>query len=77
MAHERNATLARAQQAHVDVLEGNDPVATILDYARRHNITQIFVGHNLRRTWRARFRGTPLGRLIRDAEGMDVRVFPQ
>ena len=45
----RNATLARAQQAHVDVLEGKDPIKTILDYARTHGITQIFVGHNLRR----------------------------
>ena len=77
MALERNATLARAQQAQVDILEGKDPVKTILEYARAHNITQIFVGHNLRRTWRARLGGTPLDRLIRDAEGMDVRVFPQ
>ncbi len=77
MANERNATLARAQNAHLDVLEGDDPVATILDYARNHGITQIFLGHNLRRTWRARLTGTPLERLIRDAEGIDVRVFPQ
>ncbi len=77
MANERNATLARAQQARLEVLEGKDAVATILDYARRHNITQIFVGHNLRRTWRSRLIGTPLERLIRDAEGIDVRVFPQ
>lgn len=77
MALERNATLARAQQAQVDILEGKDPIKTILDYARSHNITQIFVGHNLRRTWRARLGGTPLDRIIRDAEGMDVRVFPQ
>ena len=76
MALERNATLARAQLAQVDVLEGRDPVATILDYARSHGITQIFVGHNLRRTWRARIQGTPLDQLIRDAEGIDVRVFP-
>ena len=52
-------------------------MATILDYARRHGITQMFVGHTLRRTWSARLRGTPLERLIREAEGMDVRVFPQ
>lgn len=77
MANERNMALARAQEAHIDVLEGDDAVATIIDYARRHNITQIFVGHSLRRTWRARFSGTPLERLIREAEGMDVRVFPQ
>jgi K+-sensing histidine kinase KdpD len=51
-------------------------VATILEYAREHGITQLFVGHNLRRDWRARFRGSPLERLIEGAEGIDVRVFP-
>lgn len=76
MALDRNATLARAHHARVDELEGRDPVATILDYARSHGITQIFVGHNLRRNWRARIAGTPLDQLIRDAEGIDVRVFP-
>jgi two-component system, OmpR family, sensor histidine kinase KdpD len=74
---ERNVTLAKAQQAQVETLEGKDAIATILEYARAHGITQIFVGHNLRRTWRDRLGGTPLDRLIRDAEGMDVRVFPQ
>jgi two-component system, OmpR family, sensor histidine kinase KdpD len=77
MALERNVTLARAQQAHVETLEGKDPIKTILNYAREHGITQIFVGHNLRRSWRNRLGGTPLDRLIRDAEGVDVRVFPQ
>jgi len=77
MALERNVTLAKAQQAQIDILEGDDPVATILDYAQHHGMTQIFLGHNLSRTWRARLRGSPLDRLIRDAEGFDVRVFPQ
>jgi two-component system sensor histidine kinase KdpD len=77
MALDRNVTLARAQQAHVETLEGKDPVKTILEYARGHGITQIFVGHNLRRGWRDRLGGTPLDQLIRDAEGIDVRVFPQ
>ena len=54
-----------------------DPVKTILTYARGQGITQIFVGHNLRRTWRARLFGTPLDRLIRGAGDIDVRVFPQ
>ena len=77
MALERNAMLARAQQARVEVLEGKDPIKTILEYARKEGITQIFVGHNLQRSWRNRLGGTPLDRLIRDAEGIDVRVFPQ
>jgi two-component system sensor histidine kinase KdpD len=77
MALDRNVMLARAQEAQVETLSGNDPIATILDYARAHGITQIFVGHNLRRGWRSRLGGTLLDRLIRDAEGIDVRVFPQ
>src|SRR5262245_29280738 len=77
MALERNVMLARAQDAAVETLTGRDPIATILEYARSHGITQIFVGHNLRRNWRSRLGGTPLDRLIRDAEGIDVRIFPQ
>jgi two-component system sensor histidine kinase KdpD len=76
IANERNIKVARAERARVDVLEGKDPVATILEYAREHRITQVFVGHNLRRDWRARLRGSPLDRLIEGAEGIDVRVFP-
>lgn len=79
LANERNAMLARAQDAHLDVLEGRDPVATIMAYARSHGITQVFVGHTMaRRTWWGIVaRRPPLDRLIRAAEGMDVRVFPQ
>jgi two-component system sensor histidine kinase KdpD len=77
LALDRNVTLAKAQDASVEILEGKDAIRTILDYARAHKITQIFAGHNLRRSWRNRLGGTPLDRLIRDAEGIDVRVFPQ
>jgi two-component system sensor histidine kinase KdpD len=77
MALDRNVMLARAQHAQVETLTGKDAIATILDYARSHGITQIFVGHNIRGGWRSRLGGTPLDRLIRDAEGIDVRVFPQ
>jgi two-component system sensor histidine kinase KdpD len=76
IANERNIRVARAERAHVDVLDGKEPVATILEYARARGITQLFVGHNLRRDWRARLRGSPLDRLIENAEGIDVRVFP-
>jgi two-component system sensor histidine kinase KdpD len=72
----RNVMLARAQEAHVDILEGRDPIQAILEYARTNGITQLFVGHNLRKDWRARLTGSVLDRLIDDAEGLDVRVFP-
>jgi two-component system sensor histidine kinase KdpD len=76
IANERNIKVARAERAHIDVLDGRDPVSMILEYARERGITQLFVGHNLRRDWRARLRGSALDRLIEGAEGMDVRVFP-
>ncbi len=76
IANERNVKFARAERAQIDILDGKDPVETILEYAHSHGITQLFVGHNLRRDWQARLRGSPLDRLIRGAEGVDVRVFP-
>jgi len=72
------AQLIEAQQveAQTAALDGYDPVETLMDFARAHRITQIFVGHPSRIHWWDRFLGGPLDRLIRAAEGIDVRVFP-
>jgi len=67
---------AQALGAAVEVLAGEDPIDTILQFARANRITQIFVGHSLRETLWRRWIGGPLDRLIRGAEGMDVRIFP-
>ena len=76
MALDRNVMLARAQQAHVDILDAKDPIGAILEYARAKGMTQLFVGHNLQRDWKSKLTGTLLDRLIADAVGIDVRVFP-
>jgi two-component system sensor histidine kinase KdpD len=75
-ALDRNLAIARDAQAHVELLDGEDPVGTILDFARERGITQIFVGHSAREQWWQRLTGTPLDRLIRGANDIDVRVFP-
>lgn len=67
---------ARISGARVDILEGDDPVETVMQYARAHGVTQIFVGQNRKQSWRTRWFGSPMNRLIREARGMDVRVFP-
>jgi two-component system sensor histidine kinase KdpD len=67
---------ARQVGAQTAALDGYDSVETLMDFARTHRITQIFVGHPSRVHWWDRFVGGPLDRLIRDAEGIDVRVFP-
>jgi two-component system sensor histidine kinase KdpD len=71
-----NLASARDAGAEVAVLEEKDFVESIIEYARAHRVTQIFIGHSLRRSWWDRIAGGPIDRLIRAAEGMDVRVFP-
>ncbi len=69
--------LARAAGAAIEVLDGEDPVDTILDFARARGITQLFIGHSRRSGLWTRIWGNPVDKLIRKSEGMDVRVFPQ
>lgn len=75
-ALERSLAIGRDAQAHIEILDGEDPIDTILDFARERGITQIFVGHSTREKWWQRLTGSPLDRLIRGADDIDVRVFP-
>jgi two-component system sensor histidine kinase KdpD len=68
--------IATAAEAHVQILEGDDPAEAILEFARSRGITQLFVGHS-QRTGLSRLRASPLDKLIWEGHGMDVRVFPQ
>ena len=68
--------LAREKNAEIVELDGEDPVDTILRFARKRGITQIYVGHRGHESWWERAFGSDLDRLIRAAEGFDVRVFP-
>lgn len=70
------AELARGKNAEIVELDGEDSVDTILRFARKRGITQIYVGHKGRESWWERAFGSDLDRLIRAAEGFDVRVFP-
>ncbi len=68
--------LGMEKHAEIVELEGDDAVETILRSARQRGITQLYVGHKGRDSWWERAFGNELDRLIRAAEGMDVRVFP-
>jgi len=71
-----NLAAARAANAHVEILQGEDPVELILQFAEEHGITQIFVGHSQQRGWLSRWKPNPVERLIMEAKGIDVRIFP-
>lgn len=68
---------ARAAGAKVEVLNGEDPVAAILEFARARAVTQLFLGHTQNSGLATRLWGSPVDRFIRRAEGMDLRIFPQ
>jgi two-component system sensor histidine kinase KdpD len=71
-----NLDYAHEAKARVELLSGEDPIESILDFAAKHGITQIFVGHSNQTGWTSRLRANPVERLIMEADGIDVRVFP-
>jgi two-component system, OmpR family, sensor histidine kinase KdpD len=73
---DHNLKLARGANAEVHALDGEDPAETLLAFARGRGVTQIFAAHGSRQNWWERTLGGPVDRLIRDADGIDVRVFP-
>ncbi len=76
---EENLEFARKLGAEVHTIEAAgtkpDPIAEIIRFAREQRITQVFIGHTQQAAWKF-WSVNPVDRLIREAEGMDVRIFP-
>ena len=72
---DQNLELARSLGAEVHLLEGQDPMGEIIEFAREQRVTQIYIGHTQRSSWRF-WAVNPVDRLIAAAEGIDVRIFP-
>ncbi len=75
LLEEKIATLRHAGTA-VEILEGDDPIKSLLAFAHTRGITQIFVGHTQRTGLWARLRGSPVEKLIRASRDIEVRIFP-
>ena len=76
-AVEENLEFARKLGAEVHIVEGDgkDPIAEIMSFAREQRVTQVFIGHTQQSSWKF-WSQNPVDKLIREAEGMDVRIFP-
>jgi two-component system sensor histidine kinase KdpD len=70
---------ARKLGADVHVIEGTDgakdPIDAIMKFAHEQRVTQLFIGHTQQNAWKF-WAQNPVDKLIREAEGMDVRIFP-
>jgi two-component system sensor histidine kinase KdpD len=70
----RTLRLAEALGAKSVSLPGRSVVETVIDYARRHNVTKIIAGKPLRPRWQELLRGSPVDQLIRQSGHIDVYV---
>ena len=61
--------MARQKGAQIHRLEGGDYAGTLLDFARRQRVTQLYLGHSQRDR-------SPVEQLIDKAADFDVRLFP-
>jgi len=73
---ERNLAEAGAVNARIEALDGEDPADAIMQFARAHGVTQIFIVNRENTSWWDRIFGRPVDHLIRAAQNIDVRVFP-
>jgi two-component system, OmpR family, sensor histidine kinase KdpD len=74
-ALEEKLAFAKSADAQIEILDGEDPVDCLVNFAKSRGITQLFIGHTQSsRKW---FWSDPVDKLIRRSQGMDVRIFPQ
>lgn len=72
---DQNLEMARKFGAEVHIIEGADPMSAILHFAQEQRVTQIFVGHSGKPSWKF-WAQSPVDRLLTEAEGIDIRFFP-
>ncbi len=69
-----NLALAERLGARVHTLPGSSVAETLVDYARRRNVTKIIAGKPLRPRWRELVRGSVVDRVIKLSGPIDVYV---
>jgi two-component system, OmpR family, sensor histidine kinase KdpD len=74
-ALEERLALAKSTGTQVEMLNGEDAVDAILDFAASHSVTQLFIGRTQsigKWHW-----NDPVEKLIRRSRGIDLRIFPR
>jgi two-component system sensor histidine kinase KdpD len=70
----RSLRLAEELGARVVTLPGRDVAASVIQYARAHNVTRIVAGKPAHRGWMERLRGSLVDQIIRLSGDIDVYV---
>ncbi|HEY6971338.1 MAG TPA: histidine kinase [Candidatus Angelobacter sp.] len=73
-AIERHLNFARNLHIDTSVLEGKDPATLVIDFARRNQVTQIFVTRPRRGVWPALLSRDPVHKMLDLAKDMQIVV---
>ena len=73
-AIERHLNFARNLHIETRILEGEDAAPALVDFARRNQITQIFVARPPERPWLSRFARNLVQRIVALAKDMQVVI---
>jgi two-component system sensor histidine kinase KdpD len=71
---ESDLQLARTLDAETAIVENPDVARGIIDWAREHQVTQIFLGRSRRSRWETWRHGSVINNVARDADGIDVHI---
>ncbi len=66
--------LARTLDAEAEVIEDRNVARAVTDYARRKQVTQIFLGRSSRGRWEELLHGSVINDVVRLSHGIDVHI---
>ena len=73
-AVERHLGFARNLRIHAEVVPASDVASGIVQFAREHAVTQIFMGRSISRSWKERLQGSTLQRVVRLARDTEITI---
>jgi two-component system sensor histidine kinase KdpD len=76
-AMEKHLSFARNMRIQTQILEGNDTAQVLVDFARRNQITQIFLVRPREKSWIPLWNGGLLQRIVRLAKDMQIIIVSQ
>ena len=71
---ERHLNFARNLHIETRILQGTNPAPTLVDFARRHQITQIFLTRSPSRRWKFLPVPSVVSQVLRLARSLQVTV---
>lgn len=73
-AVEKHLGFARNLRIRTEVVAAQDVAEGIVQFAREHQATQIFMGRSFTKGWHQRLRGSTLQRVVRLARDMEITI---